>query len=136
MEGETSVKIEPEEDLEYNLKHDEKFEIKSEIDLPIKSEDVFKEEVTDYQQPNNWTGSITIPPIKEELPSGFDLLIKSEECFKEELDYDQKSECWPGPTTFSPIKGEVPVKTSRKPHIINSDRTILYFSDKKQWSNM
>nr|CAD7403127.1 unnamed protein product [Timema cristinae] len=68
MEGETSVKIEPEEDLEYNLKHDEKFEIKSEIDLPIKSEEGFKEEFKDYQQPECWTGPITLPPIKEELP--------------------------------------------------------------------
>nr|CAD7199874.1 unnamed protein product [Timema douglasi] len=108
----------------------------SEIDLPIKSEEGFEEEVTDYQQPEYFQGSITFPPIKEELSSEIDILIKSEEDFKEDLGYYQQSECWPGSTTFPPIKGELPVKTSRKPQIIKSDSTILYFSDKKQWINM
>nr|CAD7599927.1 unnamed protein product [Timema genevievae] len=70
-----NVKTEPEEDLEYNLHHEEKFEIKSEIDLPIKSEECFKKEqdyqqpeVQDYQQPEYDSRPITFPPIKEELP--------------------------------------------------------------------
>ncbi|CAG2057626.1 unnamed protein product [Timema podura] len=79
-----NVKTEPEEDLEYNLLHEEKFEIKSEIDLPIKSEECFKKEVQDYQQPEvqdyqqpevqdyqqpeYGSRPITFPPIKEELP--------------------------------------------------------------------
>nr|CAD7203762.1 unnamed protein product [Timema douglasi] len=68
MEGETSVKIEPEEDLEYYLHQEDTFEIKSEIDLPIKSEEGFKEEIQDYQQPEYCPGPLTFPPIKEELP--------------------------------------------------------------------
>nr|CAD7456604.1 unnamed protein product [Timema tahoe] len=102
MEGGTSVKIEPEEDLEYNLQQEEKFEIKSEIDLQIKSEEAFKEEFKDYHQPDSWTGPITFPPIKEELPSEVDLPIKSEEGFKEELNYYRQPECWPGPTEELP----------------------------------
>ncbi|CAG2066450.1 unnamed protein product, partial [Timema podura] len=68
MEGDTPVKMEPEDDLEYKLHYEENFEIKSEIDLPIKSEKVFEEEGNDYQEPVSSTGRITIPPIKEELP--------------------------------------------------------------------
>nr|CAD7265842.1 unnamed protein product [Timema shepardi] len=64
MEGITSVKIEPLEDFEYNFQQEEKFEIKSEIDLPIKSEEGFEEELNYYQQPECWSG----PPIKGELP--------------------------------------------------------------------
>nr|CAD7448171.1 unnamed protein product [Timema bartmani] len=130
MEGGTSVKIEPEEDLEYNLQQEEKFEIKSEIDLPIKSEEAFKEEFKDYHQPDSWTGPITFPPIKEELPSEVDLPIKSEEGFKEELNYYRQPECWPGPTE------ELPVKTSRKPNIVKSSRTIWYLYDKNQWRDL
>nr|CAD7610746.1 unnamed protein product [Timema genevievae] len=76
MEGETPVKIEPEEDLEYNLHQEEKFEIKSEIDLQIKSEEGLKEELKDYLQLEYCPRLITFPPIKEELPSlyqSFDL---------------------------------------------------------------
>nr|CAD7433864.1 unnamed protein product [Timema monikensis] len=40
----------------------------SEIDLPIKSEEGFKEEIQDYQQPEYCPRPITFPPIKEELP--------------------------------------------------------------------
>nr|CAD7605123.1 unnamed protein product [Timema genevievae] len=75
MEGETSVKIEPEEDLEYNLHQEEKFDIKSEIDLQIKSEERFKEELNYYQQPECWAEPISFPPIKEELPATFLLLL-------------------------------------------------------------
>nr|CAD7606239.1 unnamed protein product [Timema genevievae] len=68
MEGNTFVKNEPEEDLEHTLSYEEKFEIKSEIDLPIKSEDNFKEEIIYYQQTECWPGHDTFLPIKEELP--------------------------------------------------------------------
>nr|CAD7204154.1 unnamed protein product [Timema douglasi] len=69
MERKTSaVKLEPEEDLEYMLHHEEKLEIKSEIDAPIKSEQCFNEEVQDYQQPEYFAGLLTFPPIKHELP--------------------------------------------------------------------
>nr|CAD7411023.1 unnamed protein product [Timema poppensis] len=57
------VKIEPEEDLEYNLHHVE-LENKSEIDRPIKPEECLEEEIHDYQQPE----FILLPSIKEELP--------------------------------------------------------------------
>nr|CAD7201839.1 unnamed protein product [Timema douglasi] len=40
----------------------------SEIDIPIKSEEHFKEEFHDYQEPECSPGPITFPPIKEELP--------------------------------------------------------------------
>nr|CAD7199875.1 unnamed protein product [Timema douglasi] len=104
MEGITSVKIEPLEDFEYNFQQEEKFEIKSEVDVQIKSEECFKEEFNDYQQPECWPGPTTLLPIKEELTSEIDLPIKSEEGFEEELNYYQQPECWSGP----PIKGELP----------------------------
>nr|CAD7604457.1 unnamed protein product [Timema genevievae] len=106
MEGETPVKIEPEEDLGYNLHQEEKFEIKSEVDLQIKSEEGFKEEFNDYQQPECWPGPTSFLPIKEELSSDIDLPIKSEKGLKEELNYYQEAECLPVP--FLPIKGELP----------------------------
>nr|CAD7434999.1 unnamed protein product [Timema monikensis] len=118
MEGETSVKIEPEEDLEYNLKHDEKFEIMSEIDLPIKSEEGFKEEFKDYQQPECWTGPITLPPIKEELPKLQENLT---------LSIPIKQYC----TSQAKIN-----ETSRKFNIVKSSDTIWYLSDKLQWKDM
>nr|CAD7607096.1 unnamed protein product [Timema genevievae] len=69
MDRETfTVKTEPEDDLKYILHYEEKFEIKSEIDIPIKSEENFKEEVLDYQEPECSAGPLTFPPIKEELP--------------------------------------------------------------------
>nr|CAD7461151.1 unnamed protein product [Timema tahoe] len=76
MEGEASVKIESEEDLEYNLHQEEEFEIKSEIDLPIKSEEGFKEEIQDYQQLEYCPRLISFPPIKEELPNGLKYLLQ------------------------------------------------------------
>nr|CAD7267734.1 unnamed protein product [Timema shepardi] len=64
-----TVKTEPEDDLKYILHYEEKFEIKSEIDIPIKSEENFKEDdYHDYQEPECSPGPITFPPIKEELP--------------------------------------------------------------------
>nr|CAD7578486.1 unnamed protein product [Timema californicum] len=85
MERKTSaVKLEPEEDLEYILHHEEKLEIKSEIDAPIKSEQCFNEEVQDYQQPEYFAGLLTFPPIKHELPDesnasdNVDEIVKSE----------------------------------------------------------
>nr|CAD7460556.1 unnamed protein product [Timema tahoe] len=69
MERETfTVKTEPEDDLKYILHYEEKFEIKSEIDILLKSEENFKEEVHDYQEPEYSLGPLTFPPIKEELP--------------------------------------------------------------------
>ncbi|CAG2065827.1 unnamed protein product, partial [Timema podura] len=68
MERKTpTVKLEPWEDLEY-IYHEDKLEIKSEIDLPIKSEERFKEVVQDYQQPEYCPGHLTFPPIKDEIP--------------------------------------------------------------------
>nr|CAD7443042.1 unnamed protein product [Timema bartmani] len=58
-----TVKIEPEEDLDYHLHHVE-LENKSEIDCRIKPEECLEEEVHDYQQPE----FILLPSIKEELP--------------------------------------------------------------------
>nr|CAD7463049.1 unnamed protein product [Timema tahoe] len=63
MERKTfTVKIEPEEDLDYHLHHVE-LENKSEVDCRIKPEECL-EEVHDYQQPE----FILLPSIKEELP--------------------------------------------------------------------
>nr|CAD7417162.1 unnamed protein product [Timema poppensis] len=42
--------------------------VMSEIDIPIKSEENFKEEFHDYQEPKCSPGPITFLPIKEELP--------------------------------------------------------------------
>nr|CAD7429826.1 unnamed protein product [Timema monikensis] len=42
--------------------------LRSEIDIPIKSEDNFKEEFHVYQETECIPGPITFPPIKEELP--------------------------------------------------------------------
>ncbi|CAG2061631.1 unnamed protein product [Timema podura] len=68
MERKTfTMKLEPEEDLEYILHHEENLEIKSEIDITIKSEESFKEEVHDHQEPDCGPGPITFPPIKEDL---------------------------------------------------------------------
>ncbi|CAG2060140.1 unnamed protein product [Timema podura] len=114
MEGGTSVKIEPEEDFEYNLHQEEKFEIKFEIDLPIKSEECFKGEVNYYHQTECSSRPITFPPIKEELPSENDLPIKSEEGFKEELNYYQQPECCPGSKTCLPIKEELTVRKTKE----------------------
>nr|CAD7412352.1 unnamed protein product [Timema cristinae] len=110
MERDTfAVKIEP-EDLEYNLHHEEEFGIKSEIDLPIKSEEYIKVEALDYQEPECWTDSIILPPVEEERPSEIiDLPIKSELCFKGDANDYQVTGCCPGSSTLPPIKEELPV---------------------------
>ncbi|CAG2061944.1 unnamed protein product [Timema podura] len=58
------VKIEPEVDLEYP-QQEIKLEIKTEIDLPIKSE--FDEGLQCYQQQRGQQPLLPFPPIKEEL---------------------------------------------------------------------
>nr|CAD7428105.1 unnamed protein product [Timema monikensis] len=63
--GKADIKIEPEEDLEYDFHHEVKLETETEIDFPIKSEEVFKQEVE--HQEENETSSLTFPPIKEEF---------------------------------------------------------------------
>nr|CAD7448381.1 unnamed protein product [Timema bartmani] len=69
MERETiTVKFETEENLEYDIHHEDKFEIKSELDLHINSEECIKEEVHDSQQPECLPELIILPSIKEELP--------------------------------------------------------------------
>nr|CAD7266293.1 unnamed protein product [Timema shepardi] len=68
MERKTfTVKLEPEEDLEYILHHEEKLEIKPESDI-MNLEESFKEEVRDHQEPECGSWPVTFPPIKEELP--------------------------------------------------------------------
>nr|CAD7461657.1 unnamed protein product [Timema tahoe] len=90
MERKTfTVKIEPEEDLDYHLHYEENFEIKSEVDLPIKLEESLKGEVHDNEEPDCCPGPITDPPTKEELN-----------------DY-QEPECCMSPKTFPPIKEEL-----------------------------
>ncbi|CAG2056538.1 unnamed protein product [Timema podura] len=90
MERKTfAVKIEPEEDLEYHLHYEENFEIKSEVDLPIKLEESLKGEVHDNEEPDCCPGPITDPPTKKELN-----------------DY-QEPECYISPKTFPPIKEEL-----------------------------
>nr|CAD7204153.1 unnamed protein product [Timema douglasi] len=69
MERKTfTVKLEPEEDLEYILHREEKLEIKSESDI-MNLEESFKEEVRDHQEPECGSWPVTCPPIKEELPT-------------------------------------------------------------------
>nr|CAD7605720.1 unnamed protein product [Timema genevievae] len=101
-----SVGIEPEEDLERNIHHEE-LEIKSEVDPPIKSEKCLKEEVNDYQLPKYLPGPITFYPIKEELISEIDLPLKSEDYFQEEVYANQQPEDCTSPI-FLPIKEELP----------------------------
>nr|CAD7265117.1 unnamed protein product [Timema shepardi] len=49
----------------------------TEIDIPIKSEEFFYEEVYDYQQPGYFPGAVAIPSIKEELPKQENLTLSS-----------------------------------------------------------
>nr|CAD7408162.1 unnamed protein product [Timema cristinae] len=126
MERQTfAVEIEPEEDLEHNIKQEEleikvylseygigtfkKVYVKSEVDPPVKSEISLKEEVNDYQQPKYLTGPITFLPIKEELLSEIDLPLKSEDYFQEEVYSNQQPEDCTR-SIFPPIKEELPVK--------------------------
>nr|CAD7197224.1 unnamed protein product [Timema douglasi] len=89
MEGNTSaVKIEPKNDMEYNLHQDAKLIMETELDMPIKSEEIFKEEVVDNQQLEYGTNSILISSIKEEV----DVPIKSEVVLKEEVIDNQQLE--------------------------------------------
>nr|CAD7588904.1 unnamed protein product [Timema genevievae] len=62
-----TVKIEPEKSLEYNLNQEVNLEIKTELDTPIKSEVVLKEEIYDFEQLEYEPDSILFPSIREEL---------------------------------------------------------------------
>ncbi|CAG2060764.1 unnamed protein product [Timema podura] len=70
MEEKTfTVKIEPENSLEYNLNQEMNLEIKTELGTPIKSEAVFKEELHDFEQLEYEPDSKSFPPIIEDLDS-------------------------------------------------------------------
>nr|CAD7416067.1 unnamed protein product [Timema poppensis] len=58
------VEVKPEDNLEY-LQQEVKLEIKTEIDLPLKSE--FDEGLQCYQQQTSQKPLPPFPPIKEEL---------------------------------------------------------------------
>nr|CAD7416082.1 unnamed protein product [Timema poppensis] len=75
------VKIEPGEEFKYDFHHEEKLEVKSEIDVPTQSEGFFNEEVNDYQQPQCLLGNLT-PPIKDELPKHQENSSNEEGCSK------------------------------------------------------
>nr|CAD7587433.1 unnamed protein product [Timema genevievae] len=83
-----AVKSEPENDVEYNLHQDAKLIMETELDMPIKSEVVLKEELLHNQQLEHGTNSISIPSIKEEP----DVSIKSEVVLKEEVIDNQQLE--------------------------------------------
>ncbi|CAG2055979.1 unnamed protein product, partial [Timema podura] len=61
-----AVKIEPEDDLENNIQHEETLEIESQFDIPIKSERRLKE-VYECQQPEYGQRPTVFSPNKEEL---------------------------------------------------------------------
>nr|CAD7450124.1 unnamed protein product [Timema bartmani] len=68
MEEKTlTLKIEPEDTLEYNLNQEVNLEIKNELDTPIKSEVVLKEELHDFEQLEFKPDSISFPPIREDV---------------------------------------------------------------------
>nr|CAD7588903.1 unnamed protein product [Timema genevievae] len=70
MEEKTfTMKIEPEDSLEYNLNQEMNLEIKTELGTPIKSEAVFKEELHDFEQLEYEPDSKSFPPIIEDLDS-------------------------------------------------------------------
>nr|CAD7459580.1 unnamed protein product [Timema tahoe] len=77
MEEKTfTVKIEPEDSLEYNLNQEMNLEIKTELGTPIKSEAVFKEELHDFEQLEYEPDSKSFPPIREDLDIGLKSSIK------------------------------------------------------------
>nr|CAD7432721.1 unnamed protein product [Timema monikensis] len=134
MERETfTMKLEPEEDLEYILNHGEKMEIKSESDI-IKSEESFKE-VRDYQEPECGSWPVTFPPIKEELHSEIEPPIKSEQCYKEEVQDYQQLEYFTEPLTFPPIKDELPDELNASDNVDAIVKTEMKFCDDSQEIN-
>nr|CAD7577406.1 unnamed protein product [Timema californicum] len=107
------VKIEPEDDLEY-LQREVNLEIKTEIDIPIKSE--FDKGFQCYQQQRGQQPLLPFPPIKEELDKSteIDFSIKSERVCKEDDKLYQQQGSGPVPLTFSPIKDEFNVSSFRE----------------------
>nr|CAD7412223.1 unnamed protein product [Timema cristinae] len=101
------VKIEPEDDLEY-LQREVNLAIKTEIDIPIKSE--FDEGLQCYQQQRGQQPLMPFPSIKEELHKSnlteTDLKVKSEKVCKEDDKLYQQQGFGPVPLTFPPIKDE------------------------------
>nr|CAD7461714.1 unnamed protein product [Timema tahoe] len=98
------IKIEPEEDLKF-FQQEIKLEMKTEIDLPIKSE--LEEGLQCYQKHSSQLPPLTFPLIKEELydPTEIDLPIKSE--LEEGLQCYQKHSSQLPPLTFPLIKEEL-----------------------------
>nr|CAD7445071.1 unnamed protein product [Timema bartmani] len=112
MERKTfAVKIEPEEDLDYHLHYEENFEIKSEVDFPIKLEESLKGEVHDNEEPDCCPGPITVPPTKKELN-----------------DY-QEPECYVSPKTFPPIKEELHEESDASYYVDKSVKTEIKVYD-------
>nr|CAD7265659.1 unnamed protein product [Timema shepardi] len=106
-----AVKIEPDEDSEYHLHYEDNLKIKSEVYLPIKSEESLIGEVDVNEEPDCGPGPITSPPTKEELK-----------------DY-QKSECCMSPKTFPPIKEELHDESYASYYVDKNVKTEMKFLD-------